>query len=798
MISSLLIRLGVSEGSVARGFKKASDQVDHFERKVNQSSAALNRIGKAGTSFGIGPGIVAATGSLISFTASAAPALNVVLALPAALAQVGAAGATLKLGMSGVNDAIGSVADGSASAKEDLAKLTPEARRFASVTGNAIKGLRASVQTALFAGWTKDFEQLAKQQSPALSRGFHGIATELGGVAKAAIATAGTPLVTGTIAEVFAATASSTHALAGATPNLISGLAAVVKVGNPVVTTFVDSAIAALSAKAAWLASADGMAWMSAKLDQGRVTMGKLNEILLNVLGTVLNVFGHARMSTGDLLGRLVELTEQMQQWTASAEGQDKIISFFDRARLLGTQIAEAFGRVVDVAIRLAEGFNKLPEPMQAGILTVSAYAIVLGPLISRFSSLIAIMLQIGAVAVKASVGILRFLFVNKLAAGGTRAAWVATRIQVLAIWLQLQAAAIASATRTAAAWAVMRVQIAAIWLQLQAAALASSARIAAAWVASWVAQRAAALASMAATTAVVVGAWIKMAAQSLLQAGRMALAWFIAMGPIGWVIAGVIALVALIIANWDTVVEWTKKAWGWVWSKGIKPAVDFAMAIINRFVSDVKSVWNFFVTTLPNIIRSGFSQVNSTISEKISGIIGFFTSLPGKIWDAISGFNSRMHQWGIDLVQGMINGLGDAVGRLVAKAREVASAAMNAIKGALGIGSPSKITHKWMVWVGEGGVRGGEKMVRPLERTGERMADAAMRPWNALGRTAPFALDQQISAPRPSFRGFDDGDGSDPRGGPGGALLNIEHFHAGSQTPDETANALEYARRRR
>ncbi|MFB9800659.1 hypothetical protein [Streptomonospora salina] len=78
-----------------------------------------------------------------------------------------------------------------------------------------------------------------------------------------------------------------------------------------------------------------------------------------------------------------------------------------------------------------------------------------------------------------------------------------------------------------------------------------------------------ASLARMALQTALqaarVVAGWVLMGGQSLIQAARMAAAWVIAMGPIGWVIAAVIGLVALIVANWDTIVAATKAAWTWL-----------------------------------------------------------------------------------------------------------------------------------------------------------------------------------------------------------------------------------------
>ena len=48
---------------------------------------------------------------------------------------------------------------------------------------------------------------------------------------------------------------------------------------------------------------------------------------------------------------------------------------------------------------------------------------------------------------------------------------------------------------------------------------------------------------SMALTVARVVGGWALMAVQALWNAARMAAAWVIAMGPVGWIIAGVVAL---------------------------------------------------------------------------------------------------------------------------------------------------------------------------------------------------------------------------------------------------------------
>jgi phage-related minor tail protein len=119
-----------------------------------------------------------------------------------------------------------------------------------------------------------------------------------------------------------------------------------------------------------------------------------------------------------------------------------------------------------------------------------------------------------------------------------------------------------------------------------------SAAKTAAAWL---VTQAGAVTAMVAQSAAVVetVAGWVLMGAQSLIQAARMAAAWVIAMGPIGWVAAAVIGIVALVVTHWDTVSKATSDAWGWVSAKvteawgWIKDTVSSALDWVVGFVTD-------------------------------------------------------------------------------------------------------------------------------------------------------------------------------------------------------------------
>lgn len=219
--------------------------------------------------------------------------------------------------------------------------------------------------------------------------------------------------------------------------------------------------------------------------------------------------------------------------------------------------------------------------------------------------------------------------------------------------------------------------------------------------------------ASMTVNAARVVAGWVLMGAQSLIQAARMAAAWVIAMGPIGWIIAAVVGLVALIIANWDTVKAWTIAAFTAVWSflqgvwAGIVGTVSAGAAAIGNAVSAglnfVKSIflgiWNFIVGyyatiwglltgkstgaadqvrqiianafeavrsflfgVLTNILAffvSSWENVKSTTTNAFNSVVSFIAGIPGRILAglaAIAGFAVQMGQWVLGMKDAAVN----------------------------------------------------------------------------------------------------------------------------------------------
>lgn len=217
----------------------------------------------------------------------------------------------------------------------------------------------------------------------------------------------------------------------------------------------------------------------------------------------------------------------------------------------------------------------------------------------------------------------------------------------IIGRWIAMGAAALVSGAQTAYIWGLYAAEaikgalahgaqaarVAAGWVVMSGAAVASGTKTAAVWTGSVVATAASSAGSFLLSAARVVGGWVLMGTQSLLQAGRMALAWFIALGPIGWVIAGVIGLVALIVANWDTIATFTRD----LWEKHVKPVFD---ALANFITKDVPAAFESgvgFIKTawekLQEIAKAPVRFVVDTVINDglINGLnnIGGFLGLP-------------------------------------------------------------------------------------------------------------------------------------------------------------------------
>lgn len=251
--------------------------------------------------------------------------------------------------------------------------------------------------------------------------------------------------------------------------------------------------------------------------------------------------------------------------------------------------------------------------------------------------------------------------------------------------------------------WARMMGMGLMVYARIAGAAVVSAATTAGAWVGS-------ALVSIGTWIAAVVRAGLTAAAQFVMMAARavawaavMAAQWLIAMGPIGWVIAAVIALVVLIVMHWDKIKHYTAVVFTWLWSK-IKTTLITILSFVTGWM-------------LVSYFLRHWDRIKAGTVSKVTGLIAYVRGMPGRILGALSSLGNLLHSKGVAVVQGLWRGISSMGGWLKG---QLMSFARNMIPGpiakALGISSPSKVTTEQGKWIAKGlavGLTGGSKQVR-------------------------------------------------------------------------------------
>lgn len=188
---------------------------------------------------------------------------------------------------------------------------------------------------------------------------------------------------------------------------------------------------------------------------------------------------------------------------------------------------------------------------------------------------------------------------------------------------------------------------------------------------------------------------------------------------PLVWILAAIAAVVAAgiwVYKNWDNITKWLGQAWEWI--KNV--ATNVWNAIKNFFINTWNSITSFIgnaVSNIRNAISNGFNAAKNAVVTILNGVISFIMGLPG-----------RFFSMGADLIRGMINGIGSMGAALANKARSIASGAVNAIKGFLGISSPSKLMMQFGVWFGEGFIDGMDDTTKDIAKTAKSLGVTAFK----------------------------------------------------------------------
>lgn len=157
-------------------------------------------------------------------------------------------------------------------------------------------------------------------------------------------------------------------------------------------------------------------------------------------------------------------------------------------------------------------------------------------------------------------------------------------------------------------------------------------------------------------TAAGVVGSWIAMAAASVANAIIMAASWLLAFWPIALIIVAVAGLTALIVANWDTIKQWTIDTWNAVW-KWVSDRITDIKTIVQVAINWIVQRWED-LKAIPGKVGNWFKEVGAAAKNKLNELVDWIKGIPGKIVGALGDLGRLLFNAGKKIIQGLWDGL--------------------------------------------------------------------------------------------------------------------------------------------
>jgi phage-related protein len=641
-----------------------------FARGATQVAAG---VGTAYNAVTVLAGAAAVLGPVLAAAFAAAPA--VVLGFASALIIA-------KVALAGVGDALAAAGEDSAKFEKAIEKLSPQAKAFARAYRAALPALSEmgdKIQDAFFYDTAGKVTKVVNAIKP-LQGYAAGVARRMS-----------------LVAQNIALTATNRYNIADL-GKILTGvnrfLAAIGKSLGPVVTGFIGlaaqaagfggvvggSLAGALERFSVWLNQID----LKAVFAEAGPILRSIGTFLSNLMIIAGELFGMFNVDGASAMGILGELASQLAAFLQSAEGQAVLQALGEALQAVAGASGQIFlallQAIAPVIVALAPGIAQLAT-MIAGFLVPAIQAVT--PLL---------------------VATAGFLSDNM--------SWIAP----LAGGVLALAAAYKTYQATATAVAAVQRVLTSSIIANSAAWLANTARLVAARVAT------VAMAVVSGVIKVATAAWT--AVQWLLNAAMTA-------NPIGIVIVAIAALVAAIVLLWnksETFRTIVLAVWAAIktaaqavasWFMGtlvpiFKAVFNFIVvyvktmfavykAIFTALVTVAKAVWSAIVAYIRTyirtvvaiirgiqavigIVRDAFTRAREAVTSRIRDIVNIVKSLPGKAASALGSLGRTLYEKGRSLVQGFINGIGDMIGAVADKARQVVSAVTRFLPG-----SPAK-----------------------------------------------------------------------------------------------------------
>lgn len=164
--------------------------------------------------------------------------------------------------------------------------------------------------------------------------------------------------------------------------------------------------------------------------------------------------------------------------------------------------------------------------------------------------------------------------------------------------------------------------------------------------------------------------------------------------------------VVNFFVKSWNNLKNNTVNAFNAI-KNGITNALNSARNVVSSVINGIRNTISGAWNTVKSLTSNTWNSFKNTISSGVNGAMNIVRGIPGRIRSAFGNAGSMLRDVGSNIISGLVNGIKSGISRVTSAARNVAKAAVNAAKSALGIQSPSKIFKDIGGFVGSGFVKG-------------------------------------------------------------------------------------------
>lgn len=727
-VGELVAFLRLDKDSYDRGLTEARAKAERDADKIGDGlgKGLVRKLTGAGVLAGKGLALGLSAGLAVQGTsnvlAALAPLVGLLVAVPAIAGAAGVAFGTVKLGLSGVGDALkAGLAGDQEKYNKALEHLSPAAR---SAVGEILKlkpafdNVRKAVQEELFTGIGEQLRDLGSVYLPVLQAGLPRVAASLSVFAEnfSAAARSG-PLLAGVRAIIDSTARGLAHAN-DATGGLVRAFGSLLQVGAPLVEQLGAGFASVAGTFSAFIARTAQSGQLAGFLQGGIETLRQLGVLLVNVGRILGSVLGAANTAGAGLFVTLGNLTGEFAAFLRSAQGVSALQAIFGAVSAFGAALRTALAAVLPALGAALAAIGPQIGPLAAAFAQV---VVALAPLLPAAGQLAAaIMPQLAATIVQLVPAISELVsWVSALA--GFLSRYIGWILPIVA-GIGAMVGVIKLVTLAVKAWTIAQLlldvaldanPIGALVLAITflvgafVYAYTHSARFRAVITETWAAVKtavAAVIGFFAGLPAFFSGLWSSVTGAFSAAAGAIGTAvsavvgFFVALP--GRILAALIAFPGMYVRFW---LDMLNRALF---------VVGFAIGATIRFFIDLPGRIGAAVAPLPGQLsalwnRAKTAVVNITI-RLVADVLAYFISLPGRagsavssLWSSIQGAFSSAKSGAVTQAKSLVDSVVLFLRALPGKARDALSGLKGDVLSAFaGAGS-------WLVSAGADILRG-------------------------------------------------------------------------------------------